>query len=446
MMRPGVVRPAVAVIMALGTACAYYNGLYNANRLANEARHAESKGRRGEARSLWLQAAAKADSVASRYPDSKYRDDALLMSGLAHSRVGECLLSVEPLTQAIASSDDPVLVAQSKVVLGRCYLELGHPDSVLITIEPVVSHPDVGLATEARSLRGRARLATGDAAGAAADLRGSGSAAARHDLALALLATGELDTALDVLWLLLREDFDEARWNGVLQALGSVNQLQASMLVDEWVEGGRIDAEQMAQLLLADGRRWGDQDSVERAADRFDRVGRVSSNTAHAREAWLNLADLRLRLTEDPADAADLAEAYDRAGGSVAQSRSAILRRIAALEDQSGDQLELFRLAEAVRDSLGSTDLAIALFRRLVRDHPMSVLSPKALLAIASLRPTLADSIRTVLLRDYPRSPYTELVLGGAGAGFAALEDSLRAVSVGRPDTIPNQNRGRDEK
>ncbi len=54
----------------LGIGCVYYNGLYNANQLAGEARKAEREGRRGEAQSLWAQAAVKAESVATRYPDS----------------------------------------------------------------------------------------------------------------------------------------------------------------------------------------------------------------------------------------------------------------------------------------------------------------------------------------------------------------------------------------
>ena len=59
--------------------CAYYNGLFNANRLAADAERAERDGRSGEARSLWAQAAVKAESVATRYPGSGHRDDALLL-------------------------------------------------------------------------------------------------------------------------------------------------------------------------------------------------------------------------------------------------------------------------------------------------------------------------------------------------------------------------------
>ena len=69
------------VLLTVAIGCAYYNGLYNANRLADEARKAEREGRRSEARPLWTQVAVKAESVATRYPDSSYRDDALHLQG-----------------------------------------------------------------------------------------------------------------------------------------------------------------------------------------------------------------------------------------------------------------------------------------------------------------------------------------------------------------------------
>ena len=80
-------RPPALILggLALGllAGCAYYNGLYNANRLVKAAEKAEREGRVGEARSFWAQAAVKAESVVARYPESKYRDDALLLRGRA---------------------------------------------------------------------------------------------------------------------------------------------------------------------------------------------------------------------------------------------------------------------------------------------------------------------------------------------------------------------------
>ncbi|MEE8268024.1 MAG: hypothetical protein V3R97_03855, partial [Gemmatimonadales bacterium] len=58
----------VAGLLVLATGCVYYNGMYNANRLANKAEKAERDGRSFDAQSYWAQAEVKADSVISRHP------------------------------------------------------------------------------------------------------------------------------------------------------------------------------------------------------------------------------------------------------------------------------------------------------------------------------------------------------------------------------------------
>ncbi len=90
--------------------CAYFNGLYNANQLAKDAIRAEREGRVGEARSLWSQAAVKAESVAVRYTESRYFDDALLLQGRALRAAGQCEPAIAPLQLAIQTSADKDLL------------------------------------------------------------------------------------------------------------------------------------------------------------------------------------------------------------------------------------------------------------------------------------------------------------------------------------------------
>ncbi|MDH3458534.1 MAG: tetratricopeptide repeat protein, partial [Gemmatimonadota bacterium] len=117
-------------------ACAYYNGLYNANRLAADAARAERQGRAGEARSLWAQAAVKAESVATRYPTSRHRDDALLLWGRALASTENCRRATRPLALAIDSSTDTKVVTQARLHLGRCQVQRGRPDSALTLLTP----------------------------------------------------------------------------------------------------------------------------------------------------------------------------------------------------------------------------------------------------------------------------------------------------------------------
>ena len=61
-------RMCLAVSLTVTAGCVYYNGMYNANRLANSARKAEHDGRTFEANNLWGQVATKAESVAGTSP------------------------------------------------------------------------------------------------------------------------------------------------------------------------------------------------------------------------------------------------------------------------------------------------------------------------------------------------------------------------------------------
>jgi hypothetical protein len=126
-------------LMGLLIGCAYYNGLYNANRLAGEADRAEREGRVGEARSLWAQAAVKAESVATRYPDSRHRDDALLLWGRGLAHAGDCRRAVGPLGFAVDSSPDAGLRREARLLLADCRLLLRQPSLAIIAVEPLLA-------------------------------------------------------------------------------------------------------------------------------------------------------------------------------------------------------------------------------------------------------------------------------------------------------------------
>ena len=105
-------------LLLAAAGCAYYNGLYNAKRLADDARRAAREGRPAEARALWAEAAVKAESVAIRYRRSGYRDDALLLQGLALRESGSCTLALQPLGAVIDSSPDPTLRERGSLLRG----------------------------------------------------------------------------------------------------------------------------------------------------------------------------------------------------------------------------------------------------------------------------------------------------------------------------------------
>ncbi len=415
-------------------ACVYYNGLYNANRLAGDARRAEREGRAGEARSLWLQAAVKAESVAVHERRDRQRGEALLLAGRAFRYVGECERAIAPLRLAADSAAGPPVRRRAQLLLGACYVATGQPDSAQVVLTPLVADPDTAVQREARQWRGRAALATGEPAAALRDLARTGPDAA-FDIALAYVALDSLEPAVQTLAAGLRAPFDERRWRGALEALGRRAATVASPLVDALVARAELTEGQRARLLVADGERWAAR-SPARAAERFRAAQRAAPDSNEAGVALVRLAMLELERTADPARSADMLEwltEASRRGGSAGREAATlvpVVREIHALiaGDRPADPLRTFRLAEAARDSLGAAPLAAALFVRIAAQYPESPLAPKALLAAALLAPARAESLVAVLRIRYPTSPYLKVLHGEGAAAFRELEDSLRGL------------------
>src|SRR3989442_13360208 len=81
-------------------ACAYYNGMWNAEHLASQARKLERQDRVAEAQTYWAQAAVKAESVVARHPTSRWADAALVLEGEALARGGACAQAAAPPARA----------------------------------------------------------------------------------------------------------------------------------------------------------------------------------------------------------------------------------------------------------------------------------------------------------------------------------------------------------
>ena len=123
-----------------------------------------------------------------------------------------------------------------------------------------------------------------------------------------------------------------------------------------------------------------------------------------------------------------------QAGGVAAEAASEPLRLLrltsAAVEPGDAPMADVLRftVAELLRDSLGAPALAAQMFYLIGREHPSSVLAPKALLAAASIDAQNADSVYRVLLRDYSASPYTLAISGQMTERYAVVEDSVRLL------------------
>lgn len=441
----------VALVGAVG--CAYYNGLYNANHLAGEARKAERQGRIGEAKSLWAQAAVKAESVTSRYPHSKYRDDALLLMGKALARSDGCIRALDPLALAVDSSPDPAIRRDARLQLGECYLDLGYPDSARVTLTPLVDDSDATVRNAALETRGRALLALGTPERALDDLARTGSPSAAFPAALALLRLGKTDSAEQLLTTRISGPYVDSAWAVVLDSLGHIDPAGAATLATTLSQRDGLSDGMRARVVLADGLRWYAQDSLARAAERFQAADAFAHDSLEGgtARAYLALTAIRTATSADsiPSLIGGL-NAVMNNGGTRAQTllngpRDVLLGIAPMLaEPDSADPLTWFRDAELMRDSLRAPDLAVDLFERLASAHPESVLAPKALLAVAAARPAIGDSIVAVLRTRYPTSVYTLALTGDAGPAYREVEDSLAKLLARGPrlpgGRVPGRN------
>ncbi len=437
-MRLAVNPSTLTVLACVSLGCAYYNGLYNANRLANEAGKAEREGRRGEAQSLWTRAAVKAESVTTRYPDSKYYDDALLLQGRALSRIGECRDAVRPLHAAVTESVDGELRVEAALLLGRCQLEVGETDTAWATLSALVDHDDPSVTSRALYWRGRAALAAGRPAAALDDLKRTAEPTALFDRALAMTELGFTREAASTLDTASALTFAEDRWAQVLARLGAVDLQSASALVERLLARNDLTSGERARLLMADGVRWTPADPAY-AADRFTAAVTAAGDSLEGRVARAHLAIAQIRRTTDLEQVVELTDEFGSlmleggevvtVAGGFADLLDGIVLAIETPAPRHAD-LRIFRGAETARDSLAALPLAARLFLLVRERYPESVIAPKALLAAAALRLDTADSLRAIVRNEYPTSPYTLAASGEFSAAYTAVEDSLRTLLV----------------
>lgn len=427
--------PVLIAAAGVAAGCAYYNGLYNANQLAKEARRAEREGRRSEAQSLWAQTAVKAESVAVRFPESRYRDDALLLQATALRSLASCREALIPLQTALTVSRDARIRSQAGLLLGQCHLTLGRPDSAVAHLDALVEHRDAGIASQARWWRGRAELAAGRPQMARADLARTAETGAVFDRALAEMAVGAWRTAALVLDTARQLPYDERQWGVVLDRLSVGDPRAASELVERLLNDD-LTSGQRARLLMDDGRRWTERDPTFSAA-RFEAAVVAAGDSLEGRSARAHLAVVEARRTDDFEVLGRLVDELGRLMLEGGEISSLVGRFTTHLDDvvstaaAPGDphpDLRLFRAAEIARDSMDAPAAAAALFLRVARDFPESVIAPKALLAAAGLRRDVRDSVHTVLRNAYGDSPYTRAAGGPLSADLAAIEDSIRTL------------------
>jgi hypothetical protein len=437
---------AVLLGVALLGGCAYYNGMYNANRLAKSARKAERDGRTFEANNLWGQVVTRAESVVVHHPRSKFAAQASVLRGVGLSRLGDCPTALAPLGGYTQLSRSSELFEDAALALGRCHLELGDPAVAELALAPVAESRDPRRRREADFLHLRALRLMGRYEEALAIARRSPDPRASTDLVLSLAGAGHTDEALALADSLIASRDSTIVWDSLTVALGAANPLAASALVDRLNADEHATPPQKAWRLYSDALRLSPVDSA-RAMERFRQAAGVRGEAESATWARLHLLRQALRSVRTPDELLPLMDSLTAAEDADASGTEAAVlarnaARVRAVTDsvppgsERGD-LKLFLAAESARDTLDAPALAGFLFHRLADEWPASPYAPKALLAGQLVEGAGADTMRTRLDSLYPDSPYLAVLRGEDIDGYRALEDSLARFAAAQPVVRP---------
>lgn len=445
--------------------CVYYNGMYNANRLAGSARKAEREGRTLEANNLWGQVATKAESVVVRHPRSKYAEEAAILRGLALARLGQCEQALSPLSRIAVARVETDLREDALLATGRCHVGIGNMTAADAAFQEVQESQDTWRRREARYFRARTLRSAARYEEALSVLDGVHEPRAVPERLLALAGAGRITEAMDLADSLVARGDTTQPWDSLIVALGRQDPGNASNLVDRLRRLPGRSQEAQARWLLDDGLRLVQLDTA-RGAARLRQAVKIGGTGDAAGRASLNLVRMDLRRAAEPQDLAapiqalqSLAQRNQVVASEVNQLLATAAAVLAAWDSATpgatqGD-IRLFLAGESARDSLLAPGLAERIFRRILDEWPDSPYAPKAVFAAQQLNPAWADSARGLLETRYLDSPYLAVTRGEEGPAYRQLEDSLagfaaasmpaRRARPGAPRRPPSTTRDDDD-
>jgi hypothetical protein len=420
--------------------CVYYNGMYNANRLARSAKKAEREGRTFDATSLWGQVATKAESVLVRHPTSKYAEEASVLRGVALARMGQCDEALGPLSRIGLTGHRADLTEEAWLASGRCQVALGNLTAGDAAFSQLIQSKDPERRREAHYQHARLLRLAGRYEEALSTLETYREPRVQTERLLSLAGAGRAPEAFALADSLVAQRDTSRRWDSVVVALGHQDPVAASTLVDRIRRLPGQTPESQARLLLEDGLRLARVDTA-RAARRLREAGGAEGSGDAPGRAKVELLRLELRRVSRPEDLPPImdslkviAQRFRMTSDQTTQLGSTIASVHATTTGVTpptpqGD-LRLFLAAEAARDSLEAPLLAAGIFRRILDWWPTSPYAPKVVLATQQLDTTWVDSARAILETRYPDSPYLALIRGEPTPAYQQLEDSLGAFAA----------------
>ena len=432
---------ATLAALASTSACAYYNSMYNANRLFAEAEKAAARGDLGTARTAYHNSIEKATTSVQRHPDSKWSDDARLLMARAHLQLGDPVAARQQLLALLSESPDAQRRVAAEVYLGIIAAELGDDGQALARLSGALEPAprDAQLRAAGHLARAHIHYRAQNWSSARADVKTARAAgvdmirlrATLLDLRIALAQRDSVQAA--EAWSLLLRDPAAQNWTDSLPVLvratasafapGFAQARLAPAASAPWRAGARDSLLMLrSALLLQSG------DTAAALADLERIAARASGTMADA--ARVHTAEWRLAGTSRLDQLGDIrATLLPALGDMRARSLVQSLKTLDVLTERArdtGQPLALFAAAELARDELHAPLLAAQLFLAYAELAPQTQWAAKALLAASALDPARSAEFRRQAER-YDSNPYIAVLNGrsDSDASYQQAEEGL---------------------
>lgn len=426
------------LVMLAGTlllpGCVYYNGVYNAQRLASQGDSRLRRGDENEAENRFRQSAEAAESVLVRFPTSKWRPRALYLAGRSAALGNSCTAAIPRINAFLAlPNTDAADRDRARVALGSCDFRAGRMVMARLRLDSLIDVKDANTARSARRWAARAALSQGDLdavprylgsddpgslpwelVGASVSAR---SFARVESLVVARARAGEYreEALIAVREMSSAGEFDAA--SRIVRAYDAVR-------VREQARGAMHQA--LGENLLRTG-----QDSLARIHLAEART-LAARDTIILREAAARIALVDVRRVRDLRGVDSVVTRLDSAAlrtivGRRMSDHLLLVRLLSGRNDPTG--ASLFLAAEVARDSLRAEPLARALFVQLGREHEGSAVAPAAWYAASLLDVDSAEVWRRRVLTEHRASAVAARLRGEDPTGlpdFASTAELLR--------------------
>ena len=383
---------AAGIILLAG--CAYFNTFYNAQKFYAEGLRLKEQNQSGSAKAKFDKAIEKSALVISRWPKSRWVDDALFLVGMSYYQTGQYPRAVRHFDQLLLAFPKSNLVAQAELYRGLALLGDGQYGTARLVLDMVRQ--------KHRHL---------------ADI-------ASYQLARSYISREEFAIAFDSLaWFVAHYPRSRLITQAVKELAETASRLQRWQEAERWFtrywaleSDAKLRAEaklKIAACRFEEGRfaeavgqiddvlgRYGDFDDEAnlllgkvllaqgRTSDALGTWSKVRSSNSYGAEAAFRIG----RFHEEQKDFEQARVYYDTAKlrradsdyGVLAVKRLTLLNAFMGQDTAPQDSAKrLFLRAEVYNLNLGDYDQACLLYQQVADSFPTSPWAPKALLAQA---------------------------------------------------------------